>query len=185
MTSLLLPAEFAYVCAIVLRGLERRERLRAMRACAPRDAWLSAGFVRNAVFDQLFGPARVQTNPDLDVIYLDASDSRAERDRGLERELHARSPGPWSVKNQVRMAVRNGNPRYSDVEAALRHFPETATAVAVRLHEGSLQLLAPYGLTDLCSGVIRATPRIRAEVFALRCVEKRWNERWPGVRVVV
>jgi hypothetical protein len=154
-----------------------------MASLAPPDAWLSAGFVRNAVFTQLFGAPRVQLESDLDVIYLDDANTDEERDLACERKLFAHVPALWSVTNQARMAAHNGNPPYRDVEDALAHFPETATAVAVRFSGVELEVLAPYGLADLRAGVIRATPRIRPAVFRERCESKRWRERWPGVRV--
>jgi hypothetical protein len=144
---------------------------------------LSAGFVRNAVFSELFGPPRMQLEADLDVIYFDAEHSDEERDLACERALFAHVPALWSVTNQARMAKQNGHPPYRSVEDALASFPETATAVAVRLNGNELEVLAPHGLADLRAGVIRATPRIRPAVFQARCESKRWLERWPGVRV--
>jgi hypothetical protein len=81
------------------------------------------------------------------------------------------------------MAQRNGHAPYRDVADAISHFPETATAIAVRWNGRHLDVLAPYGLHDMWSGIIRPTPQIRSEVFAERCVHKRWSERWPGVRI--
>ena len=177
--------EASWLHTIVCATRERRDCLRALSSLAPPGAWLSAGFVRNAVFTELFGPPRVQLESDLDVIYFDAQQLDVERDLAFERTLFAHVPALWSVTNQARMAEYNGQPPYRDVEDALACFPETATAVAVRLRgNGSeLEVLAPYGLTDLRAGVIRATPRIRQDVFESRCESKRWIERWPGVRV--
>jgi hypothetical protein len=151
---------------------------------SPANAWLSAGFVRNPVFDALYGPQAAELAADLDVIYLDPSDIRPERDRQLEQALCASCPGPWQVKNQARMALRNGHGGYADVRDALAHFPETATALAVRIFDGRLELLAPHGLADLLAGIIRVSPPADRAAFAARCLEKRWSERWPRVRVV-
>ena len=53
------------------------------------------------------------------------------RDRAIEAELRALAPGiDWSVKNQARMHLRNGDPPYSGATDAMRHWPETATAIA-------------------------------------------------------
>jgi len=168
---------------IVCASRERRDCLRALTSAGPPDAWLSAGFVRNAVFSELFGAQRVQLESDLDVIYLDARDTDPERDLAFERALFAQLPALWSVKNQARMAAHNGDTPYRDVEDALAHFPETATAVAVRMRGHELEVLAPYGLADLRAGVIRKAPRVRRAVFVARCESKRWQERWPQVRV--
>jgi hypothetical protein len=168
-----------------------------MREFGPEDAWLSAGFVRNAVFTHMFGPPRIAMVSDLDVIYFDENRTSRERDRRFERALTANLTASWSVKNQAsftrpatskprsRMTLRRRVtvPAYTDVGEALSHFPETATAVAVRLGNPGLEVLAPCGLKDLRAGLIRATPHTQADVFAARCAEKRWTERWPGVRV--
>lgn len=171
------------LAAIVLGSSFRRAALRALRRSGPREAWLSAGFVRNAVFDSLFGRDQTGAEPDLDVIYLDPSDDRRERDRAYEQALGQALPGRWEVKNQSRMARRNGHAGYRDLAHALAHFPETATALAVRLGSAGLELLAPHGLDDLFAGVMRISPAADPERFALRCREKRWTARWPAVRV--
>jgi hypothetical protein len=178
--SLELP-EADWLRAIILSSHTRRACLRAVRDYGPPDAWLSAGFVRNPVFDALFGAARIAVVSDLDVIYLDAQALDRERDRAFERALNARVRAEWSVKNQARMAVRNGVAPYRNVGDALAHFPETATAVAVRLQHGKLAVLAPHGLADLRSGVLRGTPGFDPAVFSERCVSKRWRERWPQI----
>lgn len=179
-------ASKARLCAFILRSQLRRACLRALRAAGPRDAWLAAGFIRNAVFDEKLGPSRLSAQADLDVVYNDPLDLRGERDRAFEFALNARCPGPWSVKNQARMAIRNGHGGYRDVEHAISHFPERATAVAARLSiaQCELELLAPFGIDDLCAGVIRATPNADLDVYFARCRDKRWLDRWPDVRVL-
>lgn len=119
--------------ALILGSQYRRACLRALRAHGPDDAWLAAGFVRNAVFDRKFGAARVDMKPDLDVVYLDPQELSAARDKAFELALSARLPGAWSVTNQARMAVRHGHPAYRNLAHAISYFPEQATAVAVRL----------------------------------------------------
>lgn len=175
--------EREWLRSIVCATRERRDCLRALAKVAPEGAWLSAGFVRNAVWSELFGAQRVQLESDLDVIYFDARDTDPERDLALERALFTHVPALWSVKNQARMAHHNGVPAYRDVEDALACFPETATAIAVRQLDAGFEVLAPYGLSDLRAGVIRPTPCIPRAVFERRCESKRWRERWPLVRI--
>ena len=176
-------AAAARLSEIVLASPLRQARLCALRDFGPPSAWLSAGFVRNAVFDALFSESPAERESDLDVIYLDASATDPERDGAYEHALHAACPGAWEVKNQARMAVRNGHRSYRDVADALAHFPETATAVAVRLDGDELSLLAPYGLDDLFAGVMRCAPCADPARYAERRHTKRWAERWPRLRV--
>jgi hypothetical protein len=65
-------------------------------------------------------------------------------------------------------------------------WPETATAVAVRLGPaGTLEVAAPYGLDDLLDGVWRRNPRrVTAAEAARRLEGKQPSVRWPSVVVV-
>ncbi|PLC63479.1 hypothetical protein B9P82_13400 [Citrobacter sp. L55] len=69
----------------------------------------------------------------------------------------------WSVKNQARMHQRNGDYPYTSTRNALLHWPETATAIAVRLGKEGLDITAPYGLSDLFELRLRPTPAFEGE----------------------
>lgn len=163
-------------------------RLRAVAAHGPLDAWIGAGFLRNAVWDALAGHDPDATPPaDLDVVFFDAADISAARDAAAEARLAAAAPGlPWSVTNQARMHARHGHPPYRDLADALAHWPETATAIAVRIGRDGVEILAPYGLTDLLALIARPTPAHRARPAAMlsRIAAKKWMARWPGLEVV-
>ncbi|ASG23418.1 nucleotidyltransferase family protein [Nitrospirillum viridazoti] len=159
------------------------------------DCWIGAGFVRNAVWDQLHRQQAVPEtageapDSDVDVVWFDAACPSIAVDRDLTDRLLALAPDvPWSVKNQARMHCRNGDAPYTGCADALRHWPETATAVAVRLTpQDALEVLAPFGLDDLFGRLIRPTPAFRGakrEILRQRVREKRWLERWPLLRVV-
>jgi hypothetical protein len=124
------------------------------------DCWVGAGFVRNAVWDALAGRPPAPLSEDIDVVWFDPVRCDAASDRRIERDLAALHPGlRWSVKNQHRMHIRNADAPYRCCEDALRHWPETATAVAVRLADaGRIEVLAPFGLHDLFAGIVRPTP---------------------------
>jgi hypothetical protein len=89
----------------------------------------------------------------------------------------------WSVKNQARMHVQNGDEPYLSTTDAMRYWPETATAVAVRLGEsGSCEIAAPLGLDDLLGLVIRPAGRFATEktkIYQERFKSKNWIEIWP------
>jgi hypothetical protein len=66
-------------------------------------------------------------------------------------------------------------------------WPETATAVAIRLHDGALEIAAPFGLDDLFGLILRPTPAFRNDrlpAFHDRIATKRWLERWPKLSLV-
>jgi uncharacterized protein len=110
-------------------------------------------------------------------------------DKALEAELRSLDPAlGWSVKNQARMHIPNGDAAYISTIDAVRNWPEAATAVAVR-RTGSddCAIAAPFGLDDLFALVVRPTPRFRGVKFSLhldRVRKKRWLAVWPGLRIV-
>jgi uncharacterized protein len=65
-------------------------------------------------------------------------------------------------------------------------WPETATAVAVRLlPDDHLHVIAPCGLDDLFGLVLRRNPtRVSLDEFRRRYREKAIQETWPRVRVI-
>ncbi len=142
--------------------------LRTVRDEDVPDAWVGAGTLRDLVWSRLFGsgfdPSVVR---DVDVAYFDPADLSADNDERVTERLRARRPDvPWEATNQA--AVHRW---YADVFAgppvapltsiadAVGTWPETATAVAVRLVGEDLEVCAPLGLDDLLGGVWRWNPR--------------------------
>ncbi|KPG96603.1 nucleotidyltransferase family protein [Pseudomonas sp. RIT-PI-r] len=108
--------------------------------------------------------------------------------RGLEL------PDCWVAAGFVRSLVwdhlhqRNADAPYHSATDAMTCWPETATAVGVRLGgDDEIEVAAPLGLDDLFSLVVRPTGRFRTEKYALfldRVQSKRWQEIWPELIVV-
>jgi uncharacterized protein len=167
--------------------------LAAARDCDPPDWWVGGGVLRDLVWDGLHGgfdPARVK---DVDLAFFDPDDLRHERELAAERALAARLPGvAWDAKNQA--AVHTWYERRFGVAVeplasaadGVATWPETATAVAVRLRpDGGLEVTAPCGLADLLGGVWRRNPRrVTVAESGRRLAAKRVAERWPRVMVV-
>jgi uncharacterized protein len=164
--------------------------LGAARACAPPDWWIGGGVLRNLVWDGLHGgfdPARVK---DVDLAFYDPLDLSHAREVELERALGAYLPGvTWDAKNQAAVHLwyqrRFGMevPRLASAADGVGTWPETATAVAVRLcADDSLEVLAPCGLADLLGGVCRRNPRrVSVEEYRRRLLGKGVAQRWPNV----
>ena len=178
----------ARIEAILARCPEHVDALRVVALAGPVGAWIGAGFVRNAVWDSLTGQRPDATTlADIDVIHLDAGRPESARDVAAEAALRAARRGlPWSVTNQARMAMRHGHAPYAGIEEAIAPWPETATAVAVRLVGGALQVMAPHGLDDLFALVVRPSPAHAADARAVRAriAAKQWRARWPGLRMI-
>jgi len=174
---------------LLLEDAGRMPLLRAVATLALPDAWIAAGCVRNAVWDHLAGRVPALPDTDIDVVWFDGSDAHPDADRTITQRLRALAPAAcWSVKHQGRMHLRNGDPPYANATDAMGHWPDTATAVGVRLRpDGGLDIAAPFGLDDLFSGILRPTPAFRArkrDIFEARIIGKGWLERWPMLRVV-
>lgn len=167
--------------------------LRAARACGLPDWLLGAGVVRDLVWDEMhdgFDPANVK---DVDVCFFDPDDRSPARDEAAESALTRMLPGvPWEAKNQAavhlwyehRFGIRV-DPLTSSADV-VGTFPETATAVGLRLHgNDQLEIVAPCGLDDLLSGVCRRNPRrVTVEEYRRRVQRKQIAQRWPKVRIV-
>ncbi|GAN69703.1 nucleotidyltransferase family protein [Acetobacter orleanensis] len=174
----------------LLRADPLRWRLLGMvRDLRLPDAWIGAGFIRNAVWDHLHGRAGSGLHSDVDVIWYDPVQTDPEIDRTYETLLLAAEPGvAWSVKNQARMHKRNGDPPYSSTMDAMRYWPETATALAARRDlNNECHIAAPLGAEDLMNLVLRPTPhfvRNRMRDYHKRVQEKGWTSVWPRLTLV-
>lgn len=164
--------------------------LATVRSLDLADGWVTAGFVRNRVWDRLHGFAEPTPLNDIDVIHYDTACLDEVADSRWDAELARRMPGvPWQVKNQARMAERNGDPPYRSIDEALSHWCETPTAIGVRLTaEGRVEVTAPLGLNDLFALVVRPTPFARTHPHKLRqyrerMIRKNWPRIWPKVKV--
>ncbi|GIE92874.1 nucleotidyltransferase family protein [Paractinoplanes rishiriensis] len=180
----------------LIRGSDWTMRVLAtVRDARIPDAWVGAGLLRDLVWGELFGsgfqPSGVR---DIDVAFFDPADlSRAHDDRMTAR-LAARWPEvPWEAKNQAAVHTWyarkfGGEPvsPFRSVAEAVATWPETATAVAVRLDgRDELEICAPLGLDDLLGGVWRRNPRrVGVERSRERLARHQPERRWPGVTVI-
>jgi uncharacterized protein len=153
------------------------------------DAWIGAGFIRNSVWDVLHGrEIDVARLNDVDVLFFDRDDLRKEQEADIERRLRALAPDvPWSVKNQARMHLRNGDAPYHDTFDAVAHWAETATAVAARTRKGRIEVMLPHGSTDLLSLIVRPTPAFKnkMDVYRERVTSKNWPIHWPKLTMLM
>jgi hypothetical protein len=175
------------VCQFFAASSWHRTVLETVRALDLPDWWIGAGFVRNAVWDHLHGFSSPTPLDDIDVVWFDPARAEKSIDDSLLTSLRVRQPDlPWSVKNQARMHLRNGDRPYRSSVDAMCHWPETATAIAVTLRrDDALELAAPFGVDDLLAMVLRPTPHFRAHRLAAyreRQRAKSWHTRWPRLR---
>lgn len=167
--------------------------LAAVREQELPDGYVGGGVVRNVVWDYLHRFAKPSFVADVDVGYFDPVDMRPERDLAVEEALKRKLPGvPWDVKNQAGVHLwyeeRFGHSiePYKSAEDAISTFPEYATSVGIRVNgDERLEVIAPLGLDDLFNMTVRRNPcQVTLEIFRRRIAEKKYNERWPEVRIV-
>ncbi|WP_419955057.1 nucleotidyltransferase family protein [Neobacillus niacini] len=165
------------------------EIIRAASTLNLPDWWICAGFVRSKIWDILHGFKEKTQTPDVDVIYFDHINIDENVEKDLENKLISIMPQiPWSVKNQARMHIINNLPPYTSSEDAISKFPETATALGVRLEKGNLVLTAPCGIEDVINLELKPTPffietKELAATYEERILRKNWKAIWHKIKV--
>jgi hypothetical protein len=170
------------------------EALRAARDVDPPDWLVGGGVLRDLVWDRLHGQSRPAPPRDVDLAFFDPTRLDRARDAEVEQALAARLPGvPWDAKNQAAVHTWYGRVfggRVAPLRSAadgVATWPETATAVAVRLlPDDRLEAVAPCGLDDLFGLVCQRNPRrVTVDHYHRRLHDKRIAERWPRVEIVL
>ena len=169
--------------------------LATVREAELPDAWVGAGVIRDLVWGQLYGsgfnPSDVR---DVDVAFFDAGDLRRAGDERATALLRTAKPDvPWEACNQAAVHTWYDNtfggdpvPPLLTIADAIATWPETATAVAVRLDLADhIDVCAPLGLSDLLAGVWRRNPRrVSLHASLARLARHKPDERWHAVKVI-
>lgn len=167
--------------------------LRAARAADPPDWLIGGGVIRDLVWDHLHDPSRQSVPKDIDLAFFDPASLGDDRERNVLDALCVHAPDiQWDVKNQA--AVHLWYPQVFSVEVeplvssadGVATWPETATAVAVRLlADDTIEVVATHGLQDLFAMVCRRNPRrVTIEEYHRRIQGKPIATRWAAVRVL-
>lgn len=146
------------------------------------DWMIGAGFVRNKVWDYLHGyKNKTPTNSDIDLVYFDLANKSKEIEEQYDRKLKKILDADWQTKNQARM----GN--YESTEDAVAHWPETVTAIGVKIEDEKLKLIAPYNINDLINLTIKMSPKFTGGVERIkeRMEKKEWLKKWPKLKVKI
>lgn len=154
---------------------------------------LVAGAIYNLVWNRLTGRPDLTGINDIDVFYFDDSDlSYDAEDVAIQRlaRRFAHLPLPVQVRNQARVhswfPQKFGVPfqPLKSAEEMLGRYASTTHAVAARLEpDGSLSLLAPFGLDDIFSFRI-APNRVLFNKPAHDAKGARAKGVWPELTVL-
>ena len=197
---------------IIKRDPFRMDCLHALRVLDLPQGYIGAGFVRNAIWDDLHNNDISTPLNDIDVIYFsdevfqtqsihalnlpkEKEDAQSQalfltklKEQEIECELSRLVPqANWQVKNQARMNLAHGHAPYKNCHDAISHWIERETCVAVRLlANDDLDVLAPFGLEANFAGTISINPKYsRPDVFKQRLASKNWLTVWPSLTVQI
>lgn len=162
--------------------------LRCARSLDLPDWWISAGFVRNKVWDYLHDYKKPTPQTDVDIIYFEPSNLDEHIESLYQHFLHTYRPDiQWSVTNQARMHLEQGVKPFASSYESLATFVETATCIAVTIdYDDRLNLIAPYGIKDLVHLEVKPIPcpfEGMLTIYKKRFSEKRWKEKWPKLTI--
>ncbi len=149
------------------------------------DWVIGAGFIRNKVWDHLHGFSRPQIDTaDVDLVYYDQNGNDQKTDEALSKKLKEETGIEWEIVNEAYAHKWNNLPPYRSTEDALSQWPETATGIGVKIENGELRLVAPYGIDDLVNLVVRPSPKFPDGIERVkeRAAKKKWFEKWPKLR---
>ncbi len=146
------------------------------------DWLIGAGFLRNKVWDHLHGYSKSTSPTDIDLVYFDKESKINAKD--IEVKLtNLMAELKWEVVNQA--TAHNWNEAeapYTSTSDAISRWPETATAVGIKIENGELKLIAPLGIDDLVNIVARPTPAFsisdkKKSLVQERISKKHWKEK--------
>lgn len=163
--------------------------LKVSRDLQLADTWICAGILRNFVWNVLSGRPGFDGTTDVDVVFYDPKISYAAT-LTLEQQLLTTAPKyRWQLKNEVYMHQHTpGSRPYTDTRDAIAKFPETATAIGLRLINGTPELFLPYGSADLCALAVRPTPYFKHDAQRMASYQRRvqtkpWQQKWPQLQM--
>jgi len=160
--------------------------LMLLREIEPQ-AFIAAGCIRNLVWASLHDQEYILDGTEIDVIFYDSHDDGAYG-QAIETQLRKIFPCiEWDITNQALVhewyTTEQGEsiPPLTSIKHALSLWPETATAIAVRLNDcDEIEYIAPFGLDDLFELKLRWNSTfVQQETFMKRLQQKRFLEKWP------
>lgn len=165
--------------------------LRRWDEVALPDAWLTGSIVAQARWNERFGFDPHHGIADADIVYFDGGDLSAEAEERTELRIAALLsdlPVRVDLKNQARVhlwyAAKFGHTiaPYRSVADAIGTYPTTASAIGLRRTTG-LEVIAPFGLTDLLRPVVRANATQITESY-YETKTARWRRHWPDLEIL-
>ena len=182
-----MTADAARLEAIIRADPVLMRVLAVVREAALPQARLVSGCLYQTVWNVLTGLPPGTGIQDYDVIYFDAGDLSWSAEDAVIRRVT--SCVPLQIRNQARVHLwyeqRFGTPYapLRSADEALSRYPMTVQAVGARLEgDGSLNIIAPFGLDDVFAMVARPNPAF-AHPSTFEAKLARARAIWPRVTV--
>ncbi|STQ89138.1 nucleotidyltransferase family protein [Iodobacter fluviatilis] len=144
--------------------------------------YIAGGVVAQVIWNQLTGQEIHSHIKDVDVIYFDASESKALR---AEREASfmalSKNQFLLDMTNQAfvhKWCSNQSGGQVKPLTSAEQGIDTWLSAFAVGIRGRDYQIYAPYGLTDLFSMQLRPNSLQMGEAVYLKMVES-YTQRWP------
>lgn len=179
--------------ALVAGSAFTMRALRVARELGLSSWCIGAGAIRSLVWDHLHGYETPTRLSDMDLAYFEPNDPTGQGERALEAALSKMLPECcWEAVNQASVhrwlqaqLVDQVVQPFKALEEGVGSWPELATCVGVTLSDAdNIQVIAPHGLNDLFAMIVRRNPAcVSKEAFSKRVSAKRWDLRWPGVKI--
>ena len=156
------------------------------------DAYVAAGVLRHVIWAHLHGWEYEINHTEVDVIFYDENEQARVIEQQLADRLKEYFPDiRWDVTNQAFVhewyrTDQNENIETStSIDHALSLWPETVTALALRLKDDELELIAPFGLADLFELKLRWNPNLVSyAVLEQRMLSKQFLQKWPKLSLI-
>ena len=175
-----------------LRNPINRAILQRLPLLGAPQAWLVAGCIYQAAWNERAGRSPQSAIKDYDIFYFDASDLSWEaEDAVIQRgkAVFADLDALIEIRNQARVHLwypqRFGAPypTLASAQDGIDRFLVRCTCVGLSPQgDGSLRLYAPYGLDELERGILR--PNANApSLHRFRDKAMSYVERWPWLKI--
>lgn len=157
------------------------------------NIYIGAGLIRNVTWAYLHNINICIESSDIDLVYFDSEDQNLVQYQSFTEQLQHNFPKlKWDMTNQAN--VHQWYDKYFNtkieafdcLEEAIATWPETATAVAIKLNSNNeLDIIAPFGLTDLLQMIIRWNPTlVDYSFYQKRIQQKQYSTQWPKVKII-
>lgn len=155
------------------------------------NAWVGAGIIFQNVWNVIHGYELNTHIKDIDVLYWDENDLTWASENnyiGSLTESLSDINIPIDVKNIARVHLwyeeRFGIPkeRYHSVQESISTWPVIGACMAMRMNQGRLEFIAPFGFQDMFSLRVRANKvLVNQTIYEGKAI--KWKEQWPKLSI--